>query len=141
MKKYLTALMLVTALAGCDDASKVIEKAQDAANDAVDSLQEQIESVDLSALNLNQFGDAADSAQELAESVQQALTVDFNDQQALAEVKDHIANAYRCLVDVSSESTAEKLMTKVMETISNQEAQSLIEKGIDKAQEAQECIM
>ena len=141
MNKYLTALMLVTALAGCDDASKAIEKAQDAANDAVDSLQEKIESVNLDALNLDQFGEAADSAGKLAESVQEALSVDFTDQQALTEVEEQIANAYHCLVDISSESTAEKLMSKVMETISNQEAQSLIEKGIDKAQEAQECVM
>lgn len=141
MKKYFTALMLVTALTGCDDASKAIEQAQDAANDAVDSLQEKIESVDLESLNLDQFGEAAESAEKLAESVQEALTVDFADQNALTEAKEHIANAYACLVDVSSESTAEKLMNKVMETISNQEAQSLIERSIDKAKEAQECVM
>ncbi|KII76434.1 lipoprotein [Vibrio renipiscarius] len=141
MKKYLTALMLVAALTGCDDASKAIEQAQDAANDAVDSLQEKIESVDLNALNLDQFGEAADSAEKLAESVQAALEADFSNPQALNDVKEHIANAYSCLVDVSSESAAEKLMDKVMESISNEEAQSLIERGVEKAKEAQECVM
>lgn len=141
MKKYITALMLVTALSGCDDATKVIDQAQESANKAVDSLQEKMDSVDLSKLNLDDLGEAAASAKELASSVDEALNVDFNDSEALAEVKDHIANAYSCLVDASSESTAEKLLNKVLATISNEEAQSLIEKGIDKAKEAKECVM
>ncbi|MGF1723461.1 hypothetical protein [Photobacterium nomapromontoriensis] len=141
MKKYITALLLVTALAGCDDASKAIDQAQEAANKAVDTMQDKMNSVDLTQLKLDQLGDAAGSAKELASSVEEALNVNFSDPAALTEVKEHIANAYSCLVDASSESTAERLMDKVMATVSNEEAQSLIEKAIAKAKEAQECVM
>ncbi|KXF81851.1 cysteine--tRNA ligase [Enterovibrio coralii] len=141
MKKAITAVLLVTALAGCEEANKAIDQAQEAATKAVDTIHEQVESVDLSALNLDQFGDAADSAKELAESVEEAMNVDFSNPAALAEVKEHVSNAYSCLVDATSESTAEKLMDKVMQTITNEEAQSLLEKSIEKAKDAKECVM
>ncbi len=141
MKKIITALVLVTALTGCEDATNAIEEAQQAANKAVDSLQAQMESVDLSELNLDKFGEAAESAKELAASVEEALNADFTNPEALTEVKDHIANAYRCFVDVSSESTAEQLMDKVMSSIGNEEALSLIEKGVQKAESLGECVM
>ena len=141
MKKYIPALMLVTVLAGCDDASKVIDQAQDAANKAVDTVQEKMQSVDLSKVNLDQFGNAADSAKALAASVEEALNANFSDPEVLDEVQAKVANAYSCLVDASSESTAEELMNTVMATISNAEAQTLIEKGIAKAEATQECIM
>lgn len=141
MKRYITAIMLVTALSGCDDATKAIDQAQEAANKAVDSVQEKIGSVDLGPLNLEQFGDAAESAKQLASSVEEALNADFSDPAALTEVKDHIANAYSCLVDASSEASAEKLLEKVMATISSEQAQTLIENGIEKAKEAKECVM
>lgn len=133
--------MLVAALSGCDDANQVIDQAQKAANNAVDTMQEKMESVDLSKLNLEQLGDAAASAQKLAESVDEALNADFSDPEVLTEVHEHISNAYSCLVEASSESTAEKLMDKVMVTISNEDAKTLIEKSIEKAKEAQKCVM
>ena len=141
MKKNIAALLLVTFLSGCDDASQAIEQAQAAANKAVDSIQEKIESVDIIALNLEDFGNAAESATTLALSVQEALNTDFSDPEALTAANEHIANAYNCLVDASSESTAEKLMDKLMATISSEEAQSLIEQGIEKAKSAKECVM
>ncbi|MGB1321525.1 MAG: hypothetical protein ACPG5L_11385 [Vibrio gallaecicus] len=143
MKKYIPAAILVTLLVGCDDASKAIDQAQEAANKAVDSVQDQIASIDLNDIdiNLEQFGDAADSATEVAASVQEALEADFSDPEALIEIKDHIANAYSCLVDASSESVAEKLINKVTASINNDEAMSLIEEGIAKANEAKECVM
>lgn len=141
MKRYVTALVLVAALAGCEDATKAIDQAQEAANKAVDTIQEQMESVDLSKLNLDQFGDATESAKEFALSVEEALNADFTNPEALTQVKENIANTYACLVDATSESTAEKLMDKVLATISNQEAQSLVEKGIEKAKSAQKCVM
>ena len=141
MKKYIPALMLVTVLAGCDDASKVIDQAQDAANKAVDTVQEKMQSVDLSKVNLAKFGNAADSAKALAASVEEALNANFSDPEVLDKVQAKVANAYSCLVDASSESTAEELMNTVMATISNEKAQTLIEKGIAKAKAAQECIM
>lgn len=141
MKRYITAIMLVTALSGCDDATKAIDQAQEAANKAVDSVQEKVGSLDLGQLNLEQFGEAAESAKQLASSVEEALNADFSDPAALTEVKDHIANAYSCLVDASSEASAEKLLEKVMATINSEQALSLIENGIEKAKAAQECVM
>ena len=141
MKRYITAIMLVTALSGCDDATKAIDQAQEAANKAVDSVQEKMGSLDLGELNLEQFGEAAESAKQLATSVEEALNADFSDPAALTEVKDHIANAYSCLVDASSEASAEKLLEKVMSTINSEQALSLIENGIEKAKAAQECVM
>ncbi|MBV7296964.1 hypothetical protein [Enterovibrio paralichthyis] len=141
MKKSITALMLVAALTGCDEANKAIDKAQEAATKAVDSVQEQIESVDLSELNIESLQGATESAQELAESLKEAVDVDFTDTSALQEVSDQIANSYACLVDATSESTAEKMLNKFMAVIGNEESQSLIEKAIDKAKAAQECVM
>ncbi len=140
-KKLLVPLLFTVVLAGCDDASEAIDKAQDAANKAVDMAQSKLESVDLSVLNIEQFGDAADSATEFAESIDEALNADYSNPKALTEIQEHIANAYSCLVEASSESSAEKLVNKVMSTISNEDAHSLIEKGVDSAKEIQECVM
>ncbi len=140
-KKLLVPLLFTVVLAGCDDASEAIDKAQDAVNKAVDMAQSKLESVDLSVLNIEQFGDAADSATEFAESVDEALNADYSNPKALTEIQEHIANAYSCLVEASSESSAEKLVNKVMSTISNEDVHSLIEKGVDSAKEMQECVM
>ncbi|WP_407333705.1 hypothetical protein [Enterovibrio sp. 27052020O] len=141
MKKSITAIMLLIALTGCEDAAKVIDQAQESANKAVDGLQAQIEAVDLSELKLDQFGDAADSAKALAASVQEAVNADFADPTALVEVREQIANAYSCLVDATSESTAEKLLDSVLSTIGSEDALSVIDKGVEKAKAAQECVM
>lgn len=140
-KKILLPLLFTVALVGCDDASEAIDKAQDAANQAVDSMQSKLGSVDFKELNLEQFDGAMSSASEFAESINEALNADYSNPKALAEIQEHIANAYSCLVEASSESNAEKLLDKVMANISNEEAQSLIEKGIESAKEMQECVM
>jgi len=134
-------LLFSIVLVGCEDANEAIDKAQDAANKAVDIAQSKLESVDFSELNIEQFGDAAVSATEFAESIDEALNADYSNPEALIEVKEHIANAYSCLVEASSESTAEGLVNKVMATLSNEQAQSLIEKGIERAKDMQECVM
>lgn len=140
-KKLLLPLLFSIVLVGCEDANEAIDKAQDAANKAVDIAQSKLESVDFSELNIEQFGDAAVSATEFSESIDEALNADYSNPEALIEVKEHIANAYSCLVEASSESTAEGLVNKVMATISNEQAQSLIEKGVERAQDIQECVM
>lgn len=140
MKKSITALMLVAALTGCDEANKAIDNAQEAATKAVESVQEKIDSVDLSELNA-EMGEAAESAKELAASLKEAVDVDFTDQSALQEVSDQIANSYACLVDATSESTAEKLLTKFMAAIGNEDSQSVIDKAIEKAKDAKACVM
>ncbi len=140
-KNLLVPLLFTVVLVGCDDASEAIDRAQDVANKAVDMAQSKLESVDLSALNIEQFGDAADSAAEFAESIDEALNADYSNPKALIEIQEHVANAYSCLVEASSESTAEGLLNKVMATLSNEQAESLIEKGIERAQDMQECVM
>ncbi|MGR5421309.1 MULTISPECIES: hypothetical protein [Vibrio] len=145
MKKIISTMIMAMALFGCEDATKAIDQAQEAANKAVDSVQEQIDiiqdHVDSVDFNLEQFGEATESAQALAASVEEALDADFSDPEALVEAKDDIANAYRCLVEASSESTVEKMMDNILASISNDEAKSLIKKGIDKAKAASECVM
>ncbi|WP_394209579.1 hypothetical protein [Enterovibrio calviensis] len=141
MKKSITAIVLLMALSGCEDATKIIDQAQEAANQAVDGLQENVESVDLSQLNLDQFGEAAGSAQALAASIQEAANADLADPTALVEVREQIANAYSCLVDATSESTAEKLLNSVLSSIGSEDALSVIDNGIEKAKAAQECVM
>ncbi|MDD1792109.1 hypothetical protein L4D06_05970 [Enterovibrio makurazakiensis] len=141
MKKSLAAMMLLFTLTGCEDATKAIDQAQEAANKAVDGLQQKIESVDLGELNLDQFGDAADSAKALAMSVEEVVNADFADPQALVEVREQVANAYSCLVDATSESTAEKLLNTVLSSIGSEDALSIIDKGVEKAKAAKECVM
>ncbi|GAL02273.1 hypothetical protein JCM19237_5166 [Photobacterium aphoticum] len=72
MKKTLSLLMLVAALSGCEEANKAIDKAQDAANSAVDTMQEKMESVDLGELNLEKLGDTSKSAEALILAVDEA---------------------------------------------------------------------
>ncbi|TKB55508.1 hypothetical protein [Ferrimonas aestuarii] len=141
MRKQIAVLIAVAALAGCEDASKAIDQAQEAANAAVDGMQEKMASLDLSQLDLEQFGEAADSAEALAASLQEAVNVDFADMEALTEVQEHVANAYSCLVDATSESTADKLVNSMMATLGDEQAESLIERGIEKAKAAGQCVI
>lgn len=141
MKHYLVALGLALALTGCDDANKAIDQAQQAANDAVDSLQQRVDDLDLSQLNFEQFGEATDKAKEFAASVEEAVNADYSKPEVVTQVEDHIAATYNCLVDATSESTAEKWVNGILETIGTQEAQTVVEKAIEKAKDAQECMM
>ncbi|MBN3494634.1 hypothetical protein [Vibrio neptunius] len=138
MKKMLTVIMVLGALVGCDEASKAIEQAQDIANKAVGDIQQQVESFDLEQLNPEHLGGAA---QVMAASVEQALTVDFSNPEALTDVEERIANAYSCLVASSSESTASDLMDKLISSVTSNDAVSLIERGIEQATTAQTCVM
>ncbi|NRB70123.1 MAG: hypothetical protein HRU48_22710 [Vibrio sp.] len=141
MKKMLTVIMVLGALVGCDEATQAIEQAQDIANKAVGDIQQQVESFNLEQLNPEHLGGAAQAAQVMAASVEQALTVDFSNPEALTDVKERIANAYSCLVASSSESTASDLMDKLISSVTSKDAVSLIEKGIEQATTAQTCVM
>ncbi|MBD1558295.1 hypothetical protein HC752_15260 [Vibrio sp. S9_S30] len=141
MKKSLTALVLVFALVGCEDATNAIDQAQKAANSAVDNFQEQWKVVDFADLNLEQFGNAAESAQALTSAVEQIMNMDFNNSEALAQATEHISNAYSCLVEASSELTADKLIERVMGSIANQDVLILIQEGVEQAKVAQECVI
>lgn len=141
MKNSLIALVVTFALVGCEDAANAIDQAQEAANSAVDSFQEELDFSNFADLDLEQFGSAAESAQALTSAIEKITNMDFNDSDALAQATEHISNAYSCLVDASSESTAEKLIDKVMGTIANQDMLTLIEEGVEKAKAAQECVI
>lgn len=141
MKNSLIALVVTFALVGCEDAANAIDQAQETANSAVDSFQEELDFSNFADLDLDQFGSAAESAKALTSAIEKITNMDFNDSDALAQATEHISNAYSCLVDASSESTAEKLIEKVMGTIANQDMLTLIEEGVEKAKAAQECVI
>ncbi|WP_104398881.1 hypothetical protein [Vibrio penaeicida] len=141
MKKSLTALVITLALVGCEDAANAIDQAQEAANSAVDNFQEELDFSNFADLDLEQFGSATESVQALTSAIEQITNMDFNDSEALTQATEHVSNAYSCLVDASSESTAEKLIEKIMGSIANQDALTLIEEGVEKAKAAQECVI
>lgn len=141
MKKPIVTVLFLLSLSACEDASKTIDKAQASANKAVDSLQEKMETLDLNALNLEQFGDATNATKALIESIEEALHVDFDNSQAIEDAKKHISQAYRCVVDATSESTAQQLINKIKATISDEDVVTLIERGVNKAKAASACVI
>ncbi|USH05672.1 hypothetical protein K6Q96_20025 [Grimontia kaedaensis] len=141
MKKMIVSAAIVCALAGCEEANEAIDKAQEAANSAVDSIQDKVDAVDFSELNLDSLENATAYAKEFTESMEEALTADLTNADVVADVQEKVANSYACLVDATSESTAEKLLNKFMSAIGSEDTQSLIEKGVEKAKAAKECVM
>lgn len=134
-------MLILLSLTACEDASKAIDKAQASANKAVDSLQKKMETLDLNALNLEQFGQAANSAKALVESVEEAINVDFDNEKAIEDAKQHISQAYSCVVDATSESAAEQLINKIKASINDEDVLTLIERGVDKAKAATACVI
>ncbi|MCF1427986.1 MAG: hypothetical protein LPH21_01820 [Shewanella sp.] len=130
MKKIAGLLIILAALGGCEDASNTFEKAQQAAKTTVDGLQEQIKSVDLSKINLDQFGDAAASAKALMESIEKASDINFTDTKALNDTLEQVEAAYEKLVDLTSESRAEALMDKLLDAVPNEETRKAIENSL-----------
>lgn len=141
MRKTLIALGLALGLVGCEDASKAIDEAQAAANQAVDSLQQKADSLDLKNLNLDVLGDATQKGQEFAQSIDSLINTDFTDFEAVAAATEEISNSYSCLVEVSSEATAENLLDKIVSSVKNDQVLAIIEKGVAQAKTAKECIM
>ncbi len=140
MKKYISLVMFLMLLAGCEEAAKTIDKAQHVANNAIDSFQEKAGSVNLSDFNLDKLNDISDSGKSLIAAIKKAMAVDFTDPNALAEVKESISNAYSCLIEVSSESNAQKITDKIVAEITNESIKSLIDSGIEKAKQAHKCV-
>ena len=141
MKKTVSLIVMLGALIGCDDATKAIDQAQEAANKSVDNIQQQVESIDLDKLNLDQLGAATESAKEMATSIEEVISIDFDNPEALTQAKEHIANAYSCLVETSSESTASELVDQLLSSVNSEDAIALIENGVEQAKLSQECIM
>lgn len=141
MKKSVMTLTLTLALVGCDDASKVIDQAQEVANKAVDTLQLQAQSIDLNSLNLEVFGDAAQRAKEFTQSIDTLMKTELGDQEAILNVTELISNSYYCLVEVSSQETAENLLDKIVSSVKNDQMLAIIEKGVGKANSVKECVI
>ncbi|NAX20576.1 hypothetical protein [Vibrio sp. V39_P1S14PM300] len=141
MKPQIALLGVFFILFGCDDAENKIDKAQEAANPAVDSLQDKASPLDFESLKLEQFEGAKEQAQQLTMAVQEALNVDLTNSEAITNVQDKIANSYRCFVDASSSVSAEKLMNKLVSAIQNQEVLNIVEEGVAKGSEASQCVM
>ncbi|EJL6880607.1 hypothetical protein FG135_18615 [Vibrio cholerae] len=141
MKKSLMVLTVMIALVGCDDATKAIDEAQAAANKAVDNLQQKADSLNLQDLNLDVLGDATQKAQEFTQSIDSLINTDFTDHQAVVVATEKISNSYSCLVDVSSEATAENLLDKIVSSVKNDQVLAIIEKGVAQAKTAKECVM
>ncbi|WP_325894627.1 hypothetical protein [Grimontia sp. NTOU-MAR1] len=141
MKKTIVSAAIVFALVGCEEANEVIDKAQEVANSAVDSIKDNMDSVGLSELNLDSLEDATAYMKEFTDSMQEALTADLSNAEVVADVQEKVARSYACLVNATSESTAEKLLNKFMSAIGNEDTQSLIEKGVEKAKAAKECVV
>ncbi len=141
MKKIILATALILSLTACEEATKKIDEAQQAANEALDGVQQTLDALNFDELNLEQFGEASQKAGELAQIIQQVMEENVNNPDKLLEAQDKVANAYSCLIDASSESTAEKVINTVLEKINNEQATTMIERAIEKASEAKECVM
>ncbi|EGR2420671.1 hypothetical protein DYB69_17345, partial [Vibrio cholerae] len=112
-----------------------------AANKAVDSLQQKADSLNLQDLNLDVLGDATQKAQELTQSIDSLIKTDFTDHHAVVAATEKISNSYSCLVDISSEATAENLLDKIVSSVKNDQVLAIIEKGVAQAKTAKECVM
>ena len=141
MQRYILVLGLAALLSGCEDASVAINKAQEAANQVIDRVQEKAALLDMENLNIEQFGSAAEQASALFQSVQGALNVDLSDRAAVAEVEGHIAYAYGCLVDHASPLVADKLVEQLLSTVNSAEVLALIERGVEQGDAAGKCIV
>lgn len=134
-------MAFILSLTACEEATKKIDEAQQAANEALDGVQQTLDALNFDELNLEQFGEASQKAGELAQTIQQVLEENVNNPDKLLEAQDKVTNAYNCLVDASSESTAEKVINTLLEKINNEQATTMIERAIEKASDAKECVM
>lgn len=115
MKVLLLAIIAGFVLTGCDSANNMIDKAQEAANQKVESLQKKIESFNLESLNSELFNDAPALAALLTTTVNDALNADFSNVAEMETLKGRISNVYACLVEQSSDKTAQDIMQELLE--------------------------
>lgn len=141
MKKVIVSVAIVFALTGCEEANEAVDKAQEAATSAAESIQDKVDAIDLDELNLDSLESADAYAKALTDSMEEAVNADLTDADIVKDIQAKVSNSYACLVDATSESTAEKLLNKFMAKINDEDAQSLIERGVEKAKEVKECVM
>ncbi|QIA65910.1 hypothetical protein GT360_20610 [Vibrio astriarenae] len=141
MNRFIVAFGMVFALSACEDSAKAIDEAKESATQLVGDMQEKVESFDMESLNLDQFGSAGEQVEALTASVQEVLNTDFSDMEAVAAVKDKLANAYSCLVASTSDVTAQGVIDKLLASIQNEQAADVIEEGVEQGEESTECSM
>lgn len=141
MNRFIVAFGLVFALSACEDSAKAIDEAKESATQLVGDMQEKVESFDMESLNLDQFGSAGEQVEALTASAQEVLNTDFSDMEAVAAVKDKLANAYSCLVASTSDVTAQGVIDKLLASIQNEQAADVIEEGVEQGEESTECSM
>ena len=139
MKRVVFTIAAVVALAGCDSANQMIDKAQTAANQKVETLQSKLETVDLAGLNLELLNKAPELVNALSESVNSAKNIDLTNPAALSDLQSRIANAYHCLAEASSTLTADTLLDKLVENITNLDIKALIETSIKDIKPTKAC--
>ncbi|KRS21577.1 lipoprotein [Alishewanella sp. WH16-1] len=140
MKILLLAIIAGFVLTGCDSANNMIDKAQEAANQKVESLQKKIESFNLESLNSELFNDAPALAALLTTTVNDALNADFSNVAEMETLKGRISNVYACLVEQSSDKTAQDIMQELLANMNNADVRQLIQSGVD-AGKAKQCIL
>jgi hypothetical protein len=141
MKVLLLAILAGFVLTGCDRANNMIDKAQEAANQKVESLQKKIESFNLESLNSDLFNNAPALAALLTTTVNDALNADFSNIAEIETLKGKISNVYACLVEQSSDKTAQDIMQELLANMENADVRQLIQSGIDAGRAKQQCIL
>lgn len=141
MKVLLLAIIAGFVLTGCDSANNMIDKAQEAANQKVESLQKKIESFNLESLNSELFNDAPELAALLTTTVNDALNADFSNVAEMETLKGRISNVYACLVEQSSDKTAQDIMQELLANMNNADVRQLIQSGVDAGKAKQQCIL
>lgn len=140
MKTILITLTGLMALTACDSANQMIDKAQETANQKVETLQTKLETIDINGINLDLLKQSPELAAQLTESINQALQVDLTNLTEVEAVKAKVANAYACLVEVSSKTTAEEVINTLMQNISNAEVATLIETVVNQTSTTMACV-
>ncbi|WP_019676374.1 hypothetical protein [Arsukibacterium perlucidum] len=141
MKIAVLTISLVVLLSGCDSANQMLDKAQETANQKVESLQNKIENFDIESFNSELFKSAPELVSQLNAAVNDALNADLSNIAEVNRLKTSIKNVYSCLVAASSADTAQDVMQKLLANITNAEIRQLIESGIEEGKPNQECVM
>ncbi len=154
--------MITVALFGCDQANKTVDNAQEAAteaaeavkdtaSDAMDSASDAMDNVQDAASDMadsmtdtfdfDQFSATSPEAETFSDAIQEAMDVDFSDQQAVDSVTSRVANAYQCYVQSTSEAEAQSTINSILSSLSSGDVKSLIQTAIANAKTITECVM
>lgn len=129
-------------LSGCDSANQMVDKAQETANQKAELFQNKIEGFNFENLGLNSdfLKNAPEPVLQMTSTVSDAMNADLTNIAEADSLKARISNAYSCLVDASSVSTAQDVMKTLLENITSMDIRQLIESGIEEGKKYQECV-